>query len=86
MTQLLFTTQAVLNAFTEDNALHNWSQNLYKVHALAAAIRAVADQVVPVTPAPNDTFCCPPVATTVWKRLACVRAELLAIATELEAL
>jgi len=52
----------------------------------AAAIRAAADQVVPVTPAPNDTFCCPPVATIVWKRLACVRAELLAIATELEAL
>ena len=37
--------QVVLSAFTEDNALHNWSQNYYKTTALAAAIRAVADQL-----------------------------------------
>ena len=38
-------TQAVLGAFTEDNALHNWSQNRYKTTALAAALRAAADQL-----------------------------------------
>ena len=37
--------QAVLGAFTEDNALHNWSQNRYKTTALAAALRAAADQL-----------------------------------------
>ena len=35
-------TQAVFDAFTEDNALHNWSQNRYKTTALAAALRALA--------------------------------------------
>jgi len=33
--------QAVLGAFTEDNALHNWSQNRYKTAALAAALKAL---------------------------------------------
>lgn len=51
---------------------------------LAAALQAAADQVVPVASKPNDTFCCPPVETIVWKRLACVREELLAIAAELK--
>lgn len=37
--------QAVLSAFTEDNALHNWSQNRYKTTALSAAIRAAANQL-----------------------------------------
>jgi hypothetical protein len=52
--------------------------------AAAAALRAAADQVVPVTPKPNDTFCCPPVDSIVWKRVAKIRAEFLAIAAELE--
>jgi hypothetical protein len=51
---------------------------------IAAALRAAADQVVPVASKPNDTFCCPPVDTIVWMRLARVREELLAIAAELE--
>ena len=51
----------------------------------AAALRAAADQVVPVTPKPNDTFCCPPVDTTVWRRVAEIRRQFLAIAAELEA-
>jgi len=51
---------------------------------IAAALRAAADQVVPVTPRPNDTFCCPPVASIVWQRVAKIRAEFLAIAAELE--
>jgi len=88
MTQLSFTTQAVLNAFTEDNALHNWSQNLYKVHALAAALRAVADQVVPETPKPSgnsdwDLHHWTLVLDSYYQRKN-TRAQILAIATELE--
>jgi hypothetical protein len=52
---------------------------------LAAALRAAADQVLPLTPKPNDTFCCPPVATILWKRVTDIRSQLLAIAAELEA-
>lgn len=37
--------QAVLDAFTEDNSLHDWKHNHYNVDALAAALRAVADQL-----------------------------------------
>jgi hypothetical protein len=83
MTQLSPAAQAVLDAWSKDE---NGVYLEGDPKSLAYALRVVADQVVPVTPAPNDTFCCPPVATIVWMRLACVRAELLAIATELEAL
>ena len=38
--------RAVLGAFTEDNALHNWSQNRYKTTALAAALRAAVMKCV----------------------------------------
>jgi hypothetical protein len=51
---------------------------------VAAALRAAADQVLPLTPKPNDTFCCPPVATILWKRVTDIRSQLLAIAAELE--
>jgi hypothetical protein len=43
--QLSPEAQAVLNAFTEDNALHNWSQNRYKTTALAAALRELVFQL-----------------------------------------
>jgi hypothetical protein len=52
---------------------------------IAAALRAAADQVVPATPKPNDTFCCPPVDSIIWKRVAEIRSQFLAIAAELEA-
>ena len=51
---------------------------------LAAALRAAADQVVPLTPKPSDTFCCPPVDTILWKRVTDIRSQFLAIAAELE--
>ena len=76
--------QAVLDAFTEDNSLHDWKHNHYNTDALAAALWAVADQVVPLTSKPNDTFCIPPVATMVWIREKNIRKVLLAIAAELE--
>jgi hypothetical protein len=37
--------QAVLDAFTEDNSLHDWKHNHYNTEALAAALRAAADQL-----------------------------------------
>ena len=51
---------------------------------IAAALRAAADQVVPLTPKPSDTFCCPPVDTILWKRVTDIRSQFLAIAAELE--
>ena len=35
--------QSVLDAFTEDNSLHDWKHNHYNTEALAAALRAVAN-------------------------------------------
>lgn len=74
MPDLSLAAQAVLDAFTEDNSLHDWKHNHYNLEALAAALRAAADQVVPVTSART--------AAAAGKRRA--RADLLAIATELE--
>lgn len=45
-TELSPAAQYVLDVFTEDNCLHDWKHNHYNVGALAAALRAVADQVV----------------------------------------
>jgi hypothetical protein len=45
MTDLSPAAQAVLNAFTEDNCLHDWKHNHYNTDALAAAFRAVANQL-----------------------------------------
>jgi hypothetical protein len=72
--------QAVLDAFTEDNCLHDWKHNHYNVDALAAALRAAADQVVPLD------------YEDVWtdgrmqqyEKSDPVREKLLAIAAELE--
>jgi hypothetical protein len=44
MTDLSPQAQAVLDAFTEDNCLHDWKHNHYNTEALAAALRAAADQ------------------------------------------
>jgi hypothetical protein len=45
MTDLSPAAQAVLNAFIEDNCLHDWKHNHYNIEALAAALRAAADQM-----------------------------------------
>jgi hypothetical protein len=50
----------------------------------AAALEAVADQVVPLAPKPNDTFCCPPVYTMLWECATNIRNQLLSIAAELK--
>ena len=68
MTKLSPQAQAVLDAFTENNSLHDWKHNHYNIEALAAALRAAADQVVPTTVDP-------------W--LSTVRFDLMGIAAEL---
>ena len=42
MSELSPAAQAVLDAFTEDNSLHDWKHNHYNIEALAAALRAAA--------------------------------------------
>ena len=37
--------QAVLDAFTEDNSLHDWKHNYYNIEAVAVALRAAAHQM-----------------------------------------
>ena len=44
MTQLSPETQAVLDAFTEDNSLHDWKHNHHNTEALAAALRMVVEK------------------------------------------
>ena len=72
--------QAVMDACTDAPIQINWATKL----AAAAALRAAADQVVPISPKPDDTFCIPPVATMAWMRESNIRRHLLAIAAELE--
>jgi hypothetical protein len=45
MTNLSPAAQAVLDAFTEDNSLHDWKHNHYNIDALAAALRAVVQEL-----------------------------------------
>lgn len=45
MPELSLAAQAVLDAFTEDNSLHDWKHNHYNIDALVAALRAAADHV-----------------------------------------
>ena len=77
--------RAVRNAYHEicEDYIETWL-NFNHNRGLAAALRAAADQVVPLTPKPNDTFCCPPVDTILWMRVTDIRSQLLAIADELE--
>ena len=77
MTNLSPATQAIIDA---SNCAGSRCVQLH----IADALRAAADQVIPLTPKPNDTFCCPPVDTILWKRVTDIRSQLLDIATELE--
>lgn len=74
MTELSPQAQAVLDAFTEDDGMcRDWKHNHYNLDALSAALRAAADQVVP------QALC------VYNSESISVRAQLLAIAAELEA-
>jgi hypothetical protein len=82
MTQLSLKAQAVLDAFAKscdgEYIDGEWQQN--DVGKLATALRAVADQVVPITKTPWGSTLVP-VLTAQESR-----EKILAIATELEAL
>jgi hypothetical protein len=69
MTDLSPVAQAVLNAFTEDNCLHDWKHNHYNIEALAAALRAAVAHTQQHR------------GLGVWE---CDADELLAIASELD--
>jgi hypothetical protein len=71
MTSLSPQAQAVLDA-VEDDCIHPTDLH----HIAAAALRAAADQVVPAPRLPYDSCC--------DVNAAAIRAELLAIAIELE--
>ena len=75
MTELSPAAQAVLDAYWKSP----WDPSLQHEdrYAIAAALRAAADQVVPAPHLPYDS-CCDVNASA-------IRAELLAIAIELEA-
>ena len=74
MTELSPAAQAVLDAYWKSP----WDPCLQQEdrHAIAAALRAAADEVVPAPRLPYDS-CCDVHASA-------IRAELLAIAIELE--
>ena len=88
MTELSPAAQAVLDAFTEDNCLHDWKHNHYNIEALAAALQAVADQVVQDEPAPTGMRPAGDVYSAREIRRGQrqgTRSQLLAIANELKA-
>jgi hypothetical protein len=77
MTDLSPAAQAVMDA-VEDDCIH--PTDLHRI--AAAALRAVADEVAPETPysEPDD----PDMLKGIWDERRTIRAELLAIAAELE--
>jgi hypothetical protein len=80
MTKLSPAAQAVLDA-----AMASAIQNLHGTYErdIAAALRAVADEVAPETPESGQDD--PDMLKGIWSERRTVRAELLAIAAELEA-
>lgn len=74
MTELSPAAQAVYNAYSS-----HWTADPYEVspEALAAALRAVADRVIPAPHLPYDSCC--------DVHAAAIRADFLALAAELEA-
>jgi hypothetical protein len=66
-------SQVVLDAFTEDNFLHDWKHNHYNTEALASALRAVVDQII-----------LPKYQYAEWELAHAICEEIFAIADELE--
>jgi hypothetical protein len=78
MTDLSPAAQAVLDAYWDDAPLESGARC-----GLAAALRAAADEVSPETPESQQDD--PDMLKGIWSERRTVRAELLAIAAELEA-
>ena len=83
MSDLSPAAQAVMDAFLGDTENTGLQMDDLREN-VAAALRAVVDQVVPISSKPNDTFCIPPVATMLWGREVNIRRHFLAIAEELD--
>ena len=75
MTDLSPAARAILKAFDDRHELLGPFEGNWQEVCLAAALRAAADQVVPPDPCGND--CC-------ITQCEEIRADFLAIATELE--
>ena len=73
MTPLSPATQAVIDAFTEDNSLHDWKVHIHHLDALAAALRAAAEEVV-----------LPKYQYADWQMAHLIMQEIQDIADELE--
>jgi hypothetical protein len=78
MTNLSFAAQAVLDAWS-NNTLYTRDK---EPQALAAALRAVADEVAPETPESDQDD--PDMLKGIWSERRSIREELLAIVNELE--
>ena len=78
MTNLSFAAQSALDAWS-DNTLYTRDK---EPQALAAALRAVADEVAPETPESDQDD--PDMLKGIWSERRSIREELLAIADELE--
>ena len=84
MAELSPAAQAVLDAANSRNSYGPDDCLNESRWIAAAALRAAADQVVPLTEKPNDEFCCPPVSSMLWKQKMEIRADLFALADELD--
>ena len=86
MTQLSPTAQAVLDAINKELDEAPWDVSFLAGVSAAAAIRAVADQVVPEESEPFEQtpFVDDDDRWSIWNANQKTRRKLLAIATELE--
>jgi hypothetical protein len=81
MTDLSPAVQAIVKAFDDRYELLGPLEDDWQEQCLAAAIRELADQVVPPWDAPSWDY---ELVMGTWQESNCIRRELLAIATELE--
>lgn len=82
MTDLSPAAQAVMDAFL-DCSVDAGNYYATRSHQIAAALRAAADQAAPELPC--SELGDPEILEGIWGERRACRAELLAIATELEA-
>ena len=86
MTNLSPAAQSVLDAFTEDNSLHDWKHNHYNTNALAAALRAAAKELGPSRKLELGYVFSAPAEQWHYEFRLKAERKLMAIASELEAL
>jgi hypothetical protein len=82
MTDLSPAAQAIVQAFDDRYELLGPLEDDWQEQCLAAALRAAADQAAPELP--HSELDDPEILKGIWGERRACRAELLAIATELE--